>query len=345
MTGNVDSIQMQLNKQAKEEHESNKAKLRTIVETVLLCGRQDLALRGDKDSGRLTLEEWVKNDGNLRALLRYRANGGDCTLAEHIRTAANNALYTRPTIQNEIISIIGNLIQDKIVEAVHKAGFFAVLADETDGSAVQDIKRAFGRISDICLFFRAPPKRTALLKRHLEESSRSFCRLLRYCETTWVERHEAVSRLSEALPQVVAALEDFMENSRDTTSTATASALHRRVCSFNFLLCLAVSERFLGLTHHLSEYLQITSVDMSSLFPNVHTLLKILATLPVTTATVERSFSTLRRLKTYLRNRTAEDRLNGLDLINRAPSASGVSLLYVTPEILHYGFGTQEWEM
>ncbi|CAN7978548.1 unnamed protein product [Ixodes persulcatus] len=117
--------------QAKKEHESNKAKLRTIAEAVLLCGRQDLALRGDKDSGRLTLEESVKNDGNFRALLRYRANGGDCTLAEHIRTAGNNALYSSPTIQNAFISIIGNLIPEKIVEAVHKAGFFAVLADET----------------------------------------------------------------------------------------------------------------------------------------------------------------------------------------------------------------------
>ncbi|KAJ8893812.1 hypothetical protein PR048_006413 [Dryococelus australis] len=33
------------------------------------------------------------------------------------------------------------------------------------------------------------------------------------------------------------------------------------------------------------------------LFPNLHILLKILATLPVTTVSVERSFSTLRRLK------------------------------------------------
>ncbi|CAN8017316.1 unnamed protein product [Ixodes persulcatus] len=131
MTGNVDSIQMQLNKQAKEEYESNKAKLRAIVETVLLCGRQDLALRGDKDFGRLTMEESVKNDGNFRALLRYQANGGDCTLTEHIRTAGSNALNTSPTIKNEIISIIGNLIQDKIVEAVLKPDFFAVLADET----------------------------------------------------------------------------------------------------------------------------------------------------------------------------------------------------------------------
>ncbi|KAJ8881868.1 hypothetical protein PR048_018354 [Dryococelus australis] len=48
------------------------------------------------------------------------------------------------------------------------------------------------------------------------------------------------------------------------------------------------------------------------LFPNLHILLKILATLPVTAASLERSFSTLKRLKTYLRNSTGEDRLNGL---------------------------------
>ncbi|CAN8016742.1 unnamed protein product [Ixodes persulcatus] len=58
-----------------------------------------------------------------------------------------------------------------------------------------------------------------------------------------------------------------------------------------------------------------------SFFPNIHTLLKIMATLPVTTATAERSFSALRRLKTYLRNRTAEDRLNELAVmsVHRAP--------------------------
>jgi len=41
-----------------------------------------------------------------------------------------------------------------------------------------------------------------------------------------------------------------------------------------------------------------------------------MATLPVTTCSSERSFSTLRRLKTYLRNTTGEDRLNGLALLN-----------------------------
>ncbi|GBN51916.1 repressor of the inhibitor of the protein kinase [Araneus ventricosus] len=51
-------------------------------------------------------------------------------------------------------------------------------------------------------------------------------------------------------------------------------------------------------------------------FPNIYILLKLLAVVPVSFATVERSFSSLRRLKTYLRNTTSESRLNGLALLS-----------------------------
>lgn len=53
-----------------------------------------------------------------------------------------------------------------------------------------------------------------------------------------------------------------------------------------------------------------------NLFPDMYTLLKLLAVLPVSVATVERSFSTLKRLKTYLRNTTSETRLNRLALLS-----------------------------
>ena len=43
-------------------------------------------------------------------------------------------------------------------------------------------------------------------------------------------------------------------------------------------------------------------------------MLHNLVTLPVTTASAERSFFTLRRLKTYLRSTTSEEQLNGLSL-------------------------------
>lgn len=38
------------------------------------------------------------------------------------------------------------------------------------------------------------------------------------------------------------------------------------------------------------------------IYPNINLLLKIFVTLPVSTATPERSFSSLKRLKTHLRN-------------------------------------------
>ncbi|XP_022177820.1 52 kDa repressor of the inhibitor of the protein kinase-like [Myzus persicae] len=52
------------------------------------------------------------------------------------------------------------------------------------------------------------------------------------------------------------------------------------------------------------------------LFPNIHFLLKVLATLPVSTSTPERTFSTLKRVKTFLRNSTGQERLTGLALLS-----------------------------
>jgi len=51
-------------------------------------------------------------------------------------------------------------------------------------------------------------------------------------------------------------------------------------------------------------------------FPNISFLLKILATLPVSTATPELSFSTLKRLKNFLRNPSGQERLTGLALLS-----------------------------
>ncbi|GBN76213.1 hypothetical protein AVEN_155194-1 [Araneus ventricosus] len=51
-------------------------------------------------------------------------------------------------------------------------------------------------------------------------------------------------------------------------------------------------------------------------FPNINILLKLLVVLPASVATVERSFSSLRTLKPYLRNTTSESRLSGLALLS-----------------------------
>ncbi|GBM69584.1 hypothetical protein AVEN_261649-1 [Araneus ventricosus] len=75
------------------------------------------------------------------------------------------------------------------------------------------------------------------------------------------------------------------------------------------------------LSQEKSENLPKTAISSlekcdKTFFPNIYTLLKLLAVLPVSVATVERSFSSLRRLKTYLRNTTSERRLNGLAMLS-----------------------------
>ena len=55
--------------------------------------------------------------------------------------------------------------------------------------------------------------------------------------------------------------------------------------------------------------------DLIQTVPEATNLLKLVLTLPATTASVERSFSVLKRIKTYSRNRTKEERLSSLALI------------------------------
>ena len=54
----------------------------------------------------------------------------------------------------------------------------------------------------------------------------------------------------------------------------------------------------------------------ADIYPNVYILLTVLGTLPVSTATSERSFSAMRRLKTYLRSSIGNERMTGLALLS-----------------------------
>ena len=53
-----------------------------------------------------------------------------------------------------------------------------------------------------------------------------------------------------------------------------------------------------------------------SLFSEIFTLIKIANTIPVTSATAERTFSTLRRVKSYLRSTMSQEQLNNCMILH-----------------------------
>ncbi len=61
--------------------------------------------------------------------------------------------------------------------------------------------------------------------------------------------------------------------------------------------------------HHLNITLALLYMSTKTFFPNLARLAAILIVLPVTTATVERTFSSMKLIKTQLRNRMGENTL------------------------------------
>ncbi|KAJ8875758.1 hypothetical protein PR048_023657 [Dryococelus australis] len=61
-----------------------KKKLIPIIKTAIVCGAQNIPLRGHRDDGDLQTEPEKKyGEGNFRALRKFRIDAGDEILASH----------------------------------------------------------------------------------------------------------------------------------------------------------------------------------------------------------------------------------------------------------------------
>ncbi|XP_063235854.1 52 kDa repressor of the inhibitor of the protein kinase-like [Bacillus rossius redtenbacheri] len=121
-----------INSQRLQQVNENRARLRPIIETIIFCGRQNIPLRGHRDDGVL-LDDCTpaNNEGNFRELLRFKVASGDKELENHLSCASSRATYIGKNTQNELIECCGDEIQSIILGRIKKAGFYAIIFDET----------------------------------------------------------------------------------------------------------------------------------------------------------------------------------------------------------------------
>ena len=103
---------------------SNRHYIKTIAEIVLLCARQEIALRGHNES----IDS--QNPGNFRAILDLVARHDD-SFCQSYKGAARKALYTSPEIQNELALIISNMIREVICTDIRDVVYYSLLVDES----------------------------------------------------------------------------------------------------------------------------------------------------------------------------------------------------------------------
>ena len=60
---------------------------------------------------------------------------------------------------------------------------------------------------------------------------------------------------------------------------------------------------------------EFVSKETKQLMPNLFKVVKLLATMPISSCEAERSFSTLRRVKNHMRTTMGQDRLSALNVI------------------------------
>lgn len=79
--------------------------------------------------------------------------------------------------------------------------------------SVPDIKNCVGTLKSVINFFRASPKREAVLKKRIEsiDSEVKRKRLLKFCETRWTEHFDAVSRFASCYSAIITSLGEIQD--------------------------------------------------------------------------------------------------------------------------------------
>ena len=124
------SINVQLDTITAQQVKRNREKLIPIVGTVILCGRQNIALRGHRDDSQY-YDIANNNPGNFQDILQFLlCFGKNSVFEDHLQNAPKSATYRSKTIQNEIIAICEEIITSRLVFEIKEAQFFSILADK-----------------------------------------------------------------------------------------------------------------------------------------------------------------------------------------------------------------------
>ncbi|XP_057316859.1 52 kDa repressor of the inhibitor of the protein kinase-like [Hydractinia symbiolongicarpus] len=124
--------------QLQKQVADNRKFLTPIVDTIILCGRVCIPLRGHRDDSKYHPEVGnfsTGSTGNFIDLLNYRVRGGDTTLENHLLKCNKNSSYISKTSQNEIINCCADIITENIVSEVKKNKFFTIIADEASDTS------------------------------------------------------------------------------------------------------------------------------------------------------------------------------------------------------------------
>lgn len=130
---------------------------------------------------------------------------------------------------------------------------------------IPSIRNCIGTIKDIVNLFRLSTKSGAVLKNCIQKScpNAKQTRLLKFCETRWVEHLESLSLFSDVFQYICEALEE-LDDSNVRYDATKPHALLAAIRTPQFIIALGVMKPAFSLSKNISQYLQEEQCDLSS---------------------------------------------------------------------------------
>ena len=147
-----------------------------------------------------------------------------------------------------------------VAHYVHCAMHGLNLAASRMGS-VRAVKNAQGTMETVIVFVTDSAKRAVVLKQAQKRTGQSQQRLIKLCETRFVERYTSVNRFCEQFAAIVDALR-LMSDWTDAVTSAKADMLLRAMAASDFLVAIAVMKSLSSLLRPVSARLQKQGADL-----------------------------------------------------------------------------------
>lgn len=125
--GKHESVASMISSSHKKIVAENRHALTRIIDVIILCGRQNIPIRGH-----------VEERSNFLAILHEVAKG-DQALSDWLALrSGTRSTYLSPDIHNELIYICGQQILTEIVDDCRRSTYFAIIADECTDVATKE---------------------------------------------------------------------------------------------------------------------------------------------------------------------------------------------------------------
>ncbi|KAJ8335756.1 hypothetical protein SKAU_G00390980 [Synaphobranchus kaupii] len=340
-----------------EEVTKNRHILSRIIDCVKFCGAFELALRGHDET------EASANPGIFRGLVNFVASL-DGVLREHLENATVFK-GTSKTVQNELLDCMYDVLREHIIKEVQSSDFLSIQADETMDIAtknqlvlvlryIDDKNNVQERFFEFIALRSASSESIATaLKDRLAviiplDQHKLICQAYdgasvmrgatagEVCDTILGHAKERFSFTDHLVSATLLQGDRYAQYSTAFPEDALRSTLKAYPMLNGSKLKTELSliyskDEFKACCGAVDLFQLFMENNVAEVFSETVTLLKILITTPMTTAEAERCFSTLKRIKTFLRNTMTQDRLNALAMLSmekrldraRPPSARG----------------------